>query len=69
MGVLAASLDEARVPVWQLQPADGSGRTVFHAPTPTLWDSTTLVRAPAMVDAAAGAVWRAWGTGDGRYAG
>ncbi|NXY95779.1 ricin-type beta-trefoil lectin domain protein [Streptomyces sp. BR123] len=29
-----------------LKAADASGRTVFRAPTPTMWDSTTPVQAP-----------------------
>ncbi|MEV7523733.1 ricin-type beta-trefoil lectin domain protein [Streptomyces sp. NPDC091371] len=29
-----------------LKAADASGRTVFHAPTPTMWDSTAPVQAP-----------------------
>ncbi|MBT2479442.1 LamG-like jellyroll fold domain-containing protein [Streptomyces sp. ISL-94] len=29
-----------------LKAADGSGRTVFQAPTPTMWDSTAPVQAP-----------------------
>ncbi|MFD9406817.1 ricin-type beta-trefoil lectin domain protein [Streptomyces sp. NPDC059989] len=29
-----------------LKAADASGRTVFHAPTPTMWDSTAPVHAP-----------------------
>ncbi|MFD7260527.1 ricin-type beta-trefoil lectin domain protein [Streptomyces sp. NPDC059874] len=38
-----------------LKATDASGRTVFHAPTPTMWDSTAPVQAPLAKPSSVGA--------------